>query len=208
MRCFRCKQIGHFSRNCPKKQVAERAGKATGSNVNYVFMAWPHGKDMPERRSIWRDGGKHRVPPWKRDEPYTSHSSGEEEEQGSSVSQEPEPPVEGDTVDEMEFYDEELLQKQDSWVQEGNQVIRIHEVPRHALYQPPGGCPVPRSELEPERMTIMDVEGVGSFEYVNQWRQPQEANLHAGQLWTGRSIFWIKGGPGGGERGRDVGQAD
>ena len=208
VRCFRCKQIGHFSRNCPKKQVAERAGKATGSNVNYVFMAWPHGKDVPERRSIWRDGGKHRVPPWKRDEPYTSHSSGEEEEQSSSVFQEPEQPVEADAVDEMEFYDEELLQKQDSWVQEGNQVIRIHEVPRHALYQPRGGCPVPRSELEPERMTIMDVEGVGSFEYVNQWRQPQEANLHAGQLWTGRSIFWIKGGPGGGERGRDAGQAD
>ena len=56
-------------------------------------------------------------------------------------------------------------------------------------------------------MTIMDVEGVGSL-YVSHWRQPQEANLHAGQLWAGRSIFWIKGDAGGGEHGRAAGQAD
>eukprot|EP00438_Fugacium_kawagutii_P020699 Skav229155 [mRNA] locus=scaffold2275:264912:272030:- [translate_table: standard] len=44
VRCFKCKQVGHFSRNCPaqKKQAKGNAGTGTtssGSKVSFVMMA-------------------------------------------------------------------------------------------------------------------------------------------------------------------------
>lgn len=50
VRSFKRKQVGHFSRNCPKRVKGFGKGSTTsstpastsgGSKVNYVFMAWP-----------------------------------------------------------------------------------------------------------------------------------------------------------------------
>ena len=56
VKCFKCKQIGHFSRNCPRrgKGDGKSSGTQTGgasSKVNYVLMVGngaPHGSGLPE----------------------------------------------------------------------------------------------------------------------------------------------------------------
>ena len=76
----------------------------------------------------------------------------------------------------------------DHWMVEGkDQVIRIHEVPRQALFTARvAGLP------STSRRTVAHLHGGGQADLEDDWTRPENAHRQLEKPWTGRTIFKLK----------------
>ena len=76
-------------------------------------------------------------------------------------------------------------------------LVRIHKVPRKALFQPERTCPVPRTQLEDYRRTIVVREDNNNEDITDQYNalnKHQQRRVPKGQPWTGETWFRVKPG--------------
>ena len=165
VKCFKCKQIGHFSRNCPKRgkgsdshhhhQGGQKGGAST--KVNYVFMV-------------------HRTP-------------GDSEESGLPDNPSTEEEATGQLEEVMQCWEQKT---RDYWKCQGDTVIREHVLPRTTLFTPASSrCPVPISELSVARRTItIRTDGSREEVFSPNWKARFEAHRVLDYEWTGQTIFY------------------
>ena len=82
--------------------------------------------------------------------------------------------------------------KTDHWIHipGRNVLIRVHVVPRKAMYIPiKKTCPVPVEHLTPERITEADFENEETVVHNDNWKTKAVAPFE--KLWTGRTKFVI-----------------
>ena len=155
VKCFKRKQVGYFSRHCPRKgKGKDRSNPSAGgstSKVNMVFMV-----------------AEDKVNVVAEDDLVTSAENMVfmvAEDKVNAV-------AEDDTVmsaeEEMPENDIAILigewdnQTRDSWSVEGNEVVRHHALPRATLFSPArSNCPAPVDELRAARKTIMQKDAKG-----------------------------------------------
>ena len=183
VKCFKCRQVGHFSRDCPKRGTGGSKGStkdgnhppAAGAKVNYVFMVWSQ-PDTPNIRTEY-------------------HWTVDENEEGE-LEQNYNPPI------GPEMYGHEMQAlvagwshvPGDFWYTRGSEVIREHVLPRTRLFTPAASnCPVPLHELCDSRSThLFKEDGSQAVHFSHNWKARGEAHKDIGVEWTGRTVFYMK----------------
>eukprot|EP00913_Durusdinium_trenchii_P028931 g27126.t1 len=183
VKCFKCRQVGHFSRDCPKRGKKEGKGSTKdgnnqsggGTKVNYVFMVWSQ-PDTPNIRTEY-------------------HWTVDENEDGE-LEQNYNPPI------GPELYGHEMQAlvagwshvPGDFWYTRGSEVIREHVLPRTRLFTPAASnCPVPLQELCDSRSThLFKEDGSQAVHFSHNWKARGEAHKDIGVEWTGRTVFYMK----------------
>ena len=78
----------------------------------------------------------------------------------------------------------------DKWIVAGNNLIRIHNKPRSALFVPKEDeCPIPLRYLDVCRKTQTNILDKAESEIDDYWIQRK--NIHLTSEWTGRTMFDI-----------------
>ncbi|CAK9106407.1 unnamed protein product, partial [Durusdinium trenchii] len=187
VRCFRCKQVGHFSKNCPKKgkgggkSSSKEAGQGS-TKVNYVFMVWSNDFFEPEMT----------ISP-------TGYTVQETLEDGTTLTRHYPPPSQeyGRPLTGQEM--QALVtgweySPRDFWHVQGNRVIREHLLPRRQLFTPAAsGCPVPLGELCETRTTrAVKNNGETSVLFSHNWKHRGEAHRKLDFEWSGQTIFYLR----------------
>ena len=183
VKCFKCRQVGHFSRDCPKRGKKEGKGSTKdgnnqsggGTKVNYVFMVWSQ-PDTPNIR--------------------TEHHRTVDENEDGELEQNYNPPI------GPELYGHEMQAlvagwshvPRDFWYTRGSEVIREHVLPRTRLFTPAASnCPVPLQELCDSRSThLFKEDGSQAVHFSHNWKARGEAHKDIGVEWTGRTVFYMK----------------
>ena len=187
VKCFKCKQVGHFSRNCPRKgkgKGADRSNPAAGgstSKVNMVFMV------AEDKANVVAE-----------DDLVMSAENMVFMVAEDKVNVVAEDDIVMSAEDEMPENDIAVLigewdnQTRDSWSVEGNEVIRHHALPRTTLFSPARShCPVPVDELSAARKTIMQKADLTEVEHFSpNWKTRLEAHKTMPFEWTGKTVFY------------------
>eukprot|EP00913_Durusdinium_trenchii_P020129 g18917.t1 len=187
VRCFRCKQVGHFSKNCPKKGKGGSKGhqKESGSvntKVNYVWMVWSNDFFEPEMT----------ISP-------TGYTETETFADGAVITRHHPPPAleHGRPLTGQEMH--ALVagweyRPRDFWHVQGNRVIREHLLPRRQLFTPAAsGCPIPIEDLCETRTTkAIKNNGETSVLFAHNWKHRGEAHRKLDFEWSGQTIFYMR----------------
>ena len=82
---------------------------------------------------------------------------------------------------------------EDFWKVQGQDVVRVHVVPRNQLFTPSKTqCPVPISQLDEHRTTVMcQLENQQPDSTVQDVWKSKQAHAQQDSMWTGRTIFKI-----------------
>ena len=183
VKCFKCRQVGHFSRDCPKRGKGGSKGSnkdgnnptGGGTKVNYVFMVW----NQPDTPNI-----------------RTEHHWTLDENEDGELEQNYNPPI----GPEMYGHEMQALVEgwshvpRDFWYTRGAEVIREHVLPRTRLFTPAASnCPVPLHELCDSRSThLLKEDGSHAVHFSHNWKARGEAHKDVGVEWTGRTVFYMK----------------
>ena len=195
VRCFKCKQIGHFSRNCPKRgkgfgensSSSSTASTTTGSTkVNFVNVAWP----------VWSND----FLPFgiKANEPYGLPGPPDSDDDDPTAVEvmhmmdPPEPPLSGHQMESLVRGWEYV--PRDYWHCTGSRIVREHVLPRRALFSPgASGCPIPLEDLSNVRVTrTVQEDGTTTTIRTINWRQKGQAHTNLDYEWTGETIFFLR----------------
>ena len=166
VRCFKCKAVGHFSKNCAKRGSSSSTSSPGKSGVKVNFVNMVSSSSDSKTQSIVDE---YDMIEYDETDQVTEHE-----------------------IDVMvhEWAD----RRKDFWKTKNEQVIRVHVLPRRNLFTPMRTqCPVSVEELSTARLTKVKPtqDGRSATEvFTANWKHSGECHRDLGYEWTGETVFY------------------